>query len=76
MRTHAVPMPASTNGSTTSATAIERDARPSAPRGCFFAVEELLHGGPYARSLTRSPSSPDGRKMSTAISTRNANTSW
>src|SRR5690348_2771676 len=31
---------------------------------------------PHARSPTRSPSKPDGRKTSTRISTRKANTSW
>ncbi len=30
----------------------------------------------HARSPTRSPSNPDGRNTSTAISTRKANTSW
>ncbi len=39
-------------------------------------VEELLHGRCQARSATRSPSRPDGRNTSTAISTRKANTSW
>ena len=41
---------------------------------------DALHDGrtprDQARSDTRSPSNPDGRKTSTAISTRNANTSW
>ena len=30
----------------------------------------------HARSATRSPSKPDGRNISTSISTKNANTSW
>ncbi len=37
---------------------------------------DRLAGALHARSATRSPSSPEGRKISTRISTKNANTSW
>ncbi len=76
MRTHAVPIAVSANGSSDEGDADQGDAHPSAAR-ILLPVEELLHAGSsYARSLTRSPRSPEGRKISTAISTRNANTSW
>ena len=48
----------------------------SAGRRCSRSQPRQATGFTQARSETRSPSNPDGRKINTAISTRNANTSW
>ncbi len=75
IRTHAVPTPASAHGSSASATATT--ATPAQTRaGCRCVSKNVRIGGLQARSETRSPSSPDGRKISTVIRTTNANTSW
>jgi hypothetical protein len=49
----------------------QRDSRPDPDRDTLF-----VPGRAHARSLTRSPSSPEGRKMRTRISTKKAKTSW
>ena len=47
----------------------QRDAGPDPDRDAFSVPRA------HARSLTRSPSNPEGRKMRTRISTKNAKTS-
>ena len=76
MRTQAVPIPASANGSSDERDADQRDARPTRRADTSSGRRTAASAASYARSLTRSPRSPDGRKTSTAIRTRNANTSW
>ena len=49
----------------------QRDTRPDPDRDTF-----PVPVGAHARSLTRSPSNPEGRKMRTRIRTKNAKTSW
>ena len=74
IRTQNVPTYVSANGSSTSAVAIS--AMPiHAARGFFFRSRRECMAA-QARSDTRSPSNPDGRKMSTVMRTMNANTSW
>ena len=78
MRTHAVPTEASTNGSTSSDAVMQRETDPAPRAGGVRrrSIQPAKLQKSHARSPTRSPSNPDGRNTSTAISTRKAKTSW
>ena len=76
MRTQNWPCVARTNGSTASVTPMSGEPQPTRVADAVFVSKNVLHGRGQARSATRSPSRPDGRNTSTAISTRKANTSW